>query len=192
MKFDIREMAKERVILCAHRGVWGGNIPCNNTLAYDIAIAQGADMVEIDVTMAADSELFVFHPGMEHRHLGKNVHLHKTFLQQSEIAQLHKTCGVFLSTKRMDTQGVSRDEAMSSGLVPIASDVAAVPEFVDGSCGILTPGEEYKPVAEAIKRLYHDPELFEQLSENAAKRVRSQTGRPYTIAKELELICREK
>jgi len=146
-----------------------------------------------------DLEFFIYGDGKDFekdtaplKNLGKNVHLHKTFLQQSEIAQLHKTCGVFLSTKRMDTQGVSRDEAMSSGLVPIASDVAAVPEFVDGSCGILTPGEEYKPVAEAIKRLYHDPELFEQLSENAAKRVRSQTGRPYTIAKELELICREK
>jgi len=86
MKFDIREMAKERVILCAHRGVWGGNIPCNNTLAYDIAIAQGADMVEIDVTMAADSELFVFHPGMEHRHLGKNVHLED--MKTAEIKQL--------------------------------------------------------------------------------------------------------
>ncbi|MBQ9995596.1 MAG: glycerophosphodiester phosphodiesterase family protein, partial [Clostridia bacterium] len=61
--------------LCAHRGVWGGNIPCNNLLAYDIALAQGADMVEIDVTMAGDGELFIFHPHMERRHIGKDVHL---------------------------------------------------------------------------------------------------------------------
>ncbi|MGN1346143.1 MAG: glycerophosphodiester phosphodiesterase family protein [Eubacteriales bacterium] len=75
MKFDIRETAKERVILCAHRGVWGGNIPCNNIPAYDLALAQGADMVEIDVTMAGDGELFIFHPGMERRHIGKDVHI---------------------------------------------------------------------------------------------------------------------
>lgn len=86
MKFDIREAAKERVILCAHRGVWGGNIPCNNILAYDIAIAQGADMVEIDVTMAGDGELFIFHPGMEHRHLGLDVHLEK--MSTAEIKEL--------------------------------------------------------------------------------------------------------
>ena len=86
MKFDIREAAKERVILCAHRGVWGGNIPCNNILAYDIAIAQGADMVEIDVTMAGDGELFIFHPGMEQRHLGQDIHLEK--MSSAEIKKL--------------------------------------------------------------------------------------------------------
>ncbi|MBQ8232743.1 MAG: glycerophosphodiester phosphodiesterase family protein [Lachnospiraceae bacterium] len=86
MKFDIREAAKERVILCAHRGVWGGNIPCNNILAYDIALSQGADMVEIDVTMAADGELFIFHPGMEQRHLALDVHLEK--MTTAEIKEL--------------------------------------------------------------------------------------------------------
>ncbi|MBQ7314298.1 MAG: glycerophosphodiester phosphodiesterase family protein, partial [Clostridia bacterium] len=86
MKFDIREAASERVILCAHRGVWGGNIPCNNLLAYDIALAQGADMVEIDVTMAGDGELFIFHPHMERRHIGKDVHLEE--MTTEEIRKL--------------------------------------------------------------------------------------------------------
>ena len=86
MKFDIREAASERVILCAHRGVWGGNIPCNNLLAYDIALAQGADMVEIDVTMAGDGELFIFHPHMERRHIGKDVHLEE--MTTEEIKKL--------------------------------------------------------------------------------------------------------
>ena len=75
MRFDIRETAAERVILCAHRGIWGGNIPCNNMTAYDIAVREGADMVEIDVTKCADGELFIFHPGMEKRHLGMDVHI---------------------------------------------------------------------------------------------------------------------
>ncbi len=86
MNFNIYETAKERVILCAHRGVWGGNIPCNNILAYDIALAQGADMVEIDVTMAGDGELFIFHPHMERRHLGKDVHLED--MNTAEIREL--------------------------------------------------------------------------------------------------------
>lgn len=86
MKFDIRETAAERVILCAHRGVWGGNIPCNNSLAYEIALAQGADMVEIDVTMAGDGELFIFHPGMEKRHIGRDVHIER--MNTAEVKEL--------------------------------------------------------------------------------------------------------
>ena len=51
--------------LAAHRGVCGANIPCNTMAAYKIAIDQGADVVEIDVTKSKDGEYFVFHPGME-------------------------------------------------------------------------------------------------------------------------------
>ena len=51
--------------LAAHRGICGGNIPCNTLASYEIALRQGADVVEIDVTRAKDGGLFVFHPGME-------------------------------------------------------------------------------------------------------------------------------
>lgn len=118
-----------------------------------------------------------------------NVHLRKEFLSQNEIAALHKQYGIFLTPTRMDAQGVSRDEAMSSGLVPVTNAVTAVPEFVDEDCGILVPGEDYLAMAEGIKRLYHHPEEFLRMSENAAARVRSQTSKEYTIQKEIELIC---
>ena len=88
MKFDIRETATERVILCAHRGIWGGNIPCNNLTAYDIAVREGADMVEIDVTKCADGELFIFHPGMERRHLGMDVHIEQMTADEVRMLRL--------------------------------------------------------------------------------------------------------
>lgn len=118
----------------------------------------------------------------------KNVHMEKKFFTQSEIAALHKSYGVFLTPTRMDAQGVSRDEAMSSGLVPVTNAVTAIPEFVDDTCGILAPEEDYKAMAEGVARLYRDPDLFLQMSENAARRVRSQTSREYTIDKEIQLI----
>lgn len=118
-----------------------------------------------------------------------NVHLRKEFLSQNEIAELHKQYGIFLTPTRMDAQGVSRDEAMSSGLVPVTNAVTAVPEFVDEDCGILAPGEDYLAMAEGIKRLYHHPEEFLRMSANAAARVRSQTSKEYTIQKEVRLIC---
>lgn len=64
---NIFENRQQRDIpfLAAHRGICGGNIPCNTLASYGIALRQGADVVEIDVTKAADGGLFVFHPGME-------------------------------------------------------------------------------------------------------------------------------
>ncbi len=57
-------------LLAAHRGVSGGNIPCNTEAAFRAAIAQGADIVELDVSLSRGGSLFVFHPGMEPAHLG--------------------------------------------------------------------------------------------------------------------------
>ena len=88
----------------------------------------------------------------------------------------------------MDTQGVSRDEAMSSGLVPVANAVAAIPEFVNEDCGILAPAEDAVAVAEGILKLVRNPELFMQMSQNAAEHVRNKTSQKYTINKEVDLI----
>ena len=67
---NILEMAKEKkVLLVAHRGVCGGNIPCNSLQAFQAAINMGADMIELDVENSADGELFIQHPGMEKVHL---------------------------------------------------------------------------------------------------------------------------
>lgn len=118
----------------------------------------------------------------------KNVHIEKKFLRQEEIARLHKEYGVFITPTRMDAQGVSRDEAMSSGLVAITNAVTAIPEFVDPECGVLVPGEDYKAMAEGMEKLFKEPAYFKQLSNNAAKRVRTQTSKEFTIDKEINLI----
>lgn len=72
-------------LLVAHRGVCGANIPCNTLTAYKIALMQGADVVEIDVSKSKDGVFYVFHPGMEHVFL-KSDHL--STLDSSEIDQL--------------------------------------------------------------------------------------------------------
>ncbi|MCQ2431395.1 MAG: glycerophosphodiester phosphodiesterase family protein [Clostridia bacterium] len=72
---SIKEAAAERILLAAHRGACGGNIPCNTMEAYEIALRQGADIVEIDVSVTSDGKLLVFHPGMEPAHLRSSVYL---------------------------------------------------------------------------------------------------------------------
>jgi len=120
-----------------------------------------------------------------------NVRIERRFLTQREIAVLHRQYGVFLCPSRMDTQGVSRDEAMASGLVPVTSRVGAIEEFVDESCGVLSRAESHADLAEAIERLYMSPELFSKLSEAAARRVRRQSGAEQIIAQELMFLQQE-
>ena len=52
-------------LIAAHRGASSGNIPCNTWAAYEAGLAQGADIIEIDVSKSADGELFTFHPRTE-------------------------------------------------------------------------------------------------------------------------------
>lgn len=67
---DISQKIKEKkVLLVAHRGTCGGNIPCNSMQSFKAAVLAGADMVELDVESSADGELFVQHPEMEPVHL---------------------------------------------------------------------------------------------------------------------------
>ena len=65
-----QKIKESSTLIAAHRGVAGGNIPCNTMEAFEAAIAQGADIIELDVSHSTDKKLFVFHPGMEKAHLG--------------------------------------------------------------------------------------------------------------------------
>lgn len=67
---NLLSKAKEKkVLIVAHRGSCGGNIPCNSLQAFNAAILAGADIVELDVERSSDGELFIQHPGMEPVHL---------------------------------------------------------------------------------------------------------------------------
>ena len=73
--FDLKKTANDHMIIVAHRGVSGGNIPCNTAVAYEIALMQGADMIETDVSMTKDGVLCIFHPRMERSHLAKDIRI---------------------------------------------------------------------------------------------------------------------
>ncbi len=54
-----------RPFIAAHRGTCRSNIPCNSLAAYALAIKQGAEVVEIDVSISKDGKYYAFHPGTE-------------------------------------------------------------------------------------------------------------------------------
>lgn len=118
-----------------------------------------------------------------------NVHIHRGFLQQHEISNLHKEFGVFLCPTRLDSQGVSMCEAMSSGLVPISSNVTAIPEYViHKETGLLAESESPTSIAYQIERLYYNKNLFEKISYNSAKSIREIANVNVVINQELEVI----
>lgn len=114
-----------------------------------------------------------------------NVTIARRFLRQEEIAQAHAEHGVFLVPTRLDTQGVSRDEAMASGLVPVTNSVFAVPEFVDDTCAGLAGADDAAGLALQIAAMVDDPALFLARSTAAADRVRAQSGHGIVIPQEL-------
>lgn len=69
-QFELVEEARSRILIAAHRGLCGGNIPCNTLAAFDAALCNGADMIELDVGMDRDGGLYIFHEGLEAEHLG--------------------------------------------------------------------------------------------------------------------------
>lgn len=117
-----------------------------------------------------------------------NVTIERGFLKHQEIAALHKGYGLFLCPTRMDAQGVSRDEAMASGLVAVTNNVTAIPEFADEDCAILAPGDDAQAMAAGIARVVESPELFRRLSAAARARVENQTAKHSIITREIELI----
>lgn len=165
----------------------------SNVYANDLSVAAILELsrkpyfVDLEFRMVGDGALF--EATVEPLRSFKNVIIEQRFLPQEEIATLHKEYGVFLVPTRMDSQGVSRDEAMASGLVPVTNSVAAIPEFVDDTCGVVVGPEDAKGLAAAIERLYFDEELFLRLSAAAAERVRRQSSAGETIDQEIALFA---
>jgi len=130
----------------------------------------------------------LFHEVLEPIKQFENVNIHNRFLAQNEIARLHKEHGVFMCPTRLDSQGVSMCEAMSSGLIPITNGVTAIPEFVNETCGYLAEKESHIDMVKAIEELYYNSSIFKQKSLNAATRMREQCGKQKVISEEIKVI----
>lgn len=79
-----------KVLVAAHQGVCRSGYVLGNTLeAFDIALNDGADIIELDATLSAEGTVFTFHPGTENVRLGleKNI-LNK--MNDSEIRELRQ------------------------------------------------------------------------------------------------------
>ncbi len=154
-----------------------------------LELSKHAEFKNMEFLICGDGELFdeITQPLRQF----SNVELRRGFLTNEEYEEIFDEYGIFLTPTRWDSHGVSRDEAMSSGLVPVTNSVSAIPEFVDDSCAVLGPEEDYMLLAQGIIKLVEDRELFTTMSQNAAERVRQQSASEIIIDKEMKLLGSE-
>ncbi|RKJ77521.1 hypothetical protein D7X33_11860 [Butyricicoccus sp. 1XD8-22] len=99
----LQEMrAKKDILIASHRGSIGVTVIDNTLDSFNLALEQHADILEMDIAMSVDGELFVIHDGMESRlfHITENVqHLRAEKIRSLEYYTLnHNLSGVFPNT----------------------------------------------------------------------------------------------
>lgn len=116
-----------------------------------------------------------------------NVTINNFFVENAHIPEIHAGYGIFLCPSRLDSQGVSMCEAMSSGLVPVTTPIGGIPEFVTHEVsGFL----EKSPVqmAARIEYLYKNPDVFLEMSQASRAAIEAKCPVEETTQREVELI----
>ena len=70
-----KALERRKCLIAAHRGCWGGPLIQNTLPAFALALRRGADILETDVCLSADGELFCFHDGSEKQVFGREMDL---------------------------------------------------------------------------------------------------------------------
>lgn len=88
------------------------------------------------------------------------------FLDQTEKIHLASHHDIYLNTNRIDNMPVTVIEMGALGLPVIATSVGGVPDIIThGESGLLVPDDDDLAMAEAVKRLLHEPALAGRLSQ---------------------------
>ena len=107
---------------------------------------------------------------IEEKGLSNRVRIIPSFFTKEEMKDLFKSYGVFISTTRMDSQGITMMEAMAAGLLVATTDNSSKKEFIDdGETGIL--GIQAEEIAEKIVRATENTDDFHRITKNARKQI---------------------
>ncbi len=83
---NYRDRLHGKTWIAAHRGIAGGDIPCNSMSGFEAALLQGADVLELDISISLDGTMYVFHPYKEPLFLGTDRYIHQ--MHDSEVDAL--------------------------------------------------------------------------------------------------------
>ena len=118
--------------------------------------------------------------------LQSRIKIYNTFIDKSDMPQHFSKYGVSMSTTRMDAQGVSMCEAISSGLLTVSNKNTAIPEFItDMVTGVL--GNNPKELADKILEVTSNQEIFERITK-AGRKSMEEIHITVTCKKELKIL----
>jgi glycosyltransferase involved in cell wall biosynthesis len=102
-----------------------------------------------------------------------NVASHVRFLgYRRDVPDILAACDVFALPSLWEGMSNSLLEAMAAGRPVVATEVDGnVEQVIDGKTGLLVPPANSDLLADAIRRLAHDPERAAQMGRNARQRV---------------------
>lgn len=121
--------------------------------------------------------------GLENR-----VKIINKFLEKEQMREVFKDYGMFISTTRMDSQGITMMEAMASGLIVITTNNSSKKEFIINlENGIL--GSDNDDIIESILKISKSEELYKSLSINGRNSIENIDIK---ITSEKELIMLKK
>lgn len=90
---------------------------------------------------------------------------------RTDVPRILKTADVVVMSTHYEGLSLSNIEGMSAGKPFVASDVEGIHEVTDGY-GILFPHEDAQALADIIRRLHDDPELYAQTAARCYERAK--------------------
>ena len=118
--------------------------------------------------------------------LENRVQIISRFLERSEMKSLFLNYGAFISTTRMDSQGVTMMEAAASGLLVVTTDNSSKNEFIqDDVDGVL--GDSAEVIADKIVAITNNKSRFEEVVARGRKSMEA-IDISKTVRKEIELL----
>jgi 1,2-diacylglycerol 3-alpha-glucosyltransferase len=109
-------------------------------------------------------------------------------LTQTELADLLRISDIFVMMSTSETQSMALLQAMASGVPVVAANSRALPEFVDGSNGVLVDPHDPAELADTLADLSASPERRRKLG-SAGRRKAMRYGAE-TVADEWEALYR--
>jgi glycosyltransferase involved in cell wall biosynthesis len=89
------------------------------------------------------------------------------FLDKPKMEDIFARSRIYVQPSLSEGYGIAMAEALAFGLPVVASRVAAIPEMIeDGVNGILVPPKDPAALADAIRRLISDSELWDRIHRN--------------------------
>ena len=118
--------------------------------------------------------------------LSERIKIIDNFIDRNKMQKLFHKYDIFISTTKLDTQGITMLEAMSSGLLVAAINNSSKEEFIsDMETGILA--NRPKELAEKILKVTSSKELFERITK-AGRGSMEEIDLKLTCKKELRIL----